>query len=104
MDKKQLKEKCVNLYLSGKTYTEISKEEGYSRKYISDLIKDDARIIEKKNNRKIKVYKRKNSNQMIIYIPNFLIRKLGISNDNNKTEYVNITFNKETNSLIIKKV
>ena len=48
MNKKELKEKCINMFLEGKTYTEIAKLTNWSRTYISRLIEDDERVINKK--------------------------------------------------------
>lgn len=103
MDNKELKKQCIRLYLEGKTYTEIAKLTGWSRTFITNLIKTDKKIIERKNTRKIKVSKRKNNKQMIIYIPTEFIEKLGISKDTNKTEYVNISIDEESKTMIIKK-
>ncbi len=47
MEKRELKKKCIELYLEGKTYTEIAKLTGWSRTFITDLIKNDEKIIEK---------------------------------------------------------
>lgn len=106
MDNKKLKEQCVQLYLRGKKYTEIAKLTGWSRTYITNLIKDDIRVINKKNIKKIKVTKRKDNKQMLIYIPVEFIEKLGISRDRNVIEYVDIqldTNSSEEKRLIIKK-
>ena len=103
MDKKNLKEKCVNLYLDGKTYTEIAKLTNWSRKFITDLIKNDSRVIVKNNTKKIKVCKRKDNRQMIIYIPTEYIEKIGISKNKENAEYVDITIDRNNESIIIKK-
>lgn len=55
MDRKQLKEECIKLYLEGKTYTEIAKLTNWSRTFITKLIQDDQRIIKLKNTKKILV-------------------------------------------------
>lgn len=102
MDKRQLKEDCVKLYLQGKTYTEIAKLTNWSRTFIANLIKQDERIINFKNNKKVKVCKRKN-NQMVIYIPTEFIEKIGITKDLDKTEYVDIILDENFNNLLIKK-
>lgn len=103
MDKKELKEKCINMFLEGKTYTEIAKLTNWSRTYISRLIEDDERVINKKNTRKIKVTKRKNRKQMVIYIPTEFIEKLGISNNKNINEYVNIILDEKAKNIKIQK-
>ncbi len=99
----ELKKKCIQMYLQGKTYSEISKLTGKSRTYITNLIKNDPKIKEIQNTKKIKVYKRKNNKQMIIYIPRDFIKKIGITEDRNNIEYVDISFNEFSNSIIIKK-
>lgn len=103
MNKKELKEECIKLYLSGKNYTEIARLTGFSRTFITNLIKDDERIIQEKNNKIIKVHKRKKDKRMVIYIPTKLIKKLGISEDLDKEEFVNIVFDEASNNLIILK-
>ncbi len=103
MDKKELKEKCINMFLEGKTYTEIAKLTNWSRTYISRLIEDDERVIRKKNTRKMKVHKRKDDNRLVIYIPTAYIEKLGISRDFNKDEYVDIKLDEKNKNIIIKK-
>lgn len=102
MDKKGLKEDCIKLFLEGKTYSEIAKLTGWSRTFITNLIKDDQRIIEKNKIKKIKVHKRKNG-QMIIYIPTKSLEKLGISKDLNKIEYVNVKLDDSSKNIIIEK-
>ena len=57
MDKKELKKKFIEMYLEGKTYSEIAKLTGWSRTFVTNLIKDDKKIIEKNHMKKIKVYK-----------------------------------------------
>ena len=103
MNKQLLKEQFIKLFLEGKNYSEISKLTGWSRKFITDLIKDDTRIIMQKNSKKIKVCKRKNNNQMIIYIPTQYIENIGISKNKQDSEYVDIFFNKDDETIIIKK-
>lgn len=104
MDKGNLKEQCLKMYLEeNKTLEEISKLTGWSRKYITDLIKNDPKYKFKKNNRKIKVYKKKHSNQMLIYVPTDFIEKLGISREREKAEYVDVSFDEKSKSIIIKK-
>ena len=103
MDKKLLKEQFIKLFLEGKNYSEIEKLTGWSRTFITRLIENDARIIAKKNTKKIKVYKRKDNNQFQIYIPNEFIRKLGITENLNNNEYVDIFFDEDNKNIIIKK-
>ena len=104
MDKNELKKYCLQLFINGNTLSEISDITGKSRTYITNLIKDDKKYLQIKQNRKIKVYKRKNYNQMTIHIPTEFIKGLGISDDKKQTEYVNIFFDKEHKQIIINKV
>ena len=64
MEKENLKEECIELFLDGKSYTEIAKLTNHSRNYIANLIRDDNRVKEKLNTRTVKVYKLKNKEQL----------------------------------------
>lgn len=103
MNKVDFKKYCLKLFTEGKSISKISKLTNRSRKYITNLIKDDEKYIQIKNNKKIKVYKRKNGSHMIIYIPTTFIEKLGISKDRTKSEYVNVSYNEKDNNIIISK-
>lgn len=104
MNINELKEKCIFLYVKkNKTFSDIAKEVGYSRTYITNMIKEDPRIIAKRNEKIIKVYKRANTNQMRIEIPTEFIEKLGISHNKNIAEYVKILFNESAKKIIIEK-
>lgn len=103
MEEKKLKEKCIELFISGKNYTEIAKLTNHSRNYIANLIKNDERVKEKLNNRTVKVYKLKNSTRMKIPINTDFLSKIGISKDNNKDEYVEINLDEENKTITIKK-
>ncbi|HAB66510.1 MAG TPA: hypothetical protein DCE23_03985 [Firmicutes bacterium] len=104
MNKKDLKEYCIQLFAEGKTITEIAKLTSYSRKYIANLLKEDEKYIQLKNTKKLKVYKRKNNGQMMVYIPTSFLEKLGISRNKNNAEYVNVFYDKKENKIIISKV
>lgn len=97
-NKKQLKENAVELYLEGKTYTEIAKILGISRTYASTLIKDDIRVIEKK-----KILKVSKTRPKKLIIRNTLLNKIGITNNPNIDEYVEISVNTKDNSILVKK-
>ena len=103
MDKNKFKEQCLQLFINGETLSEISKLTGKSRTYITNLIKDDENYINIKQNRKIKVYKRKNYKQMTIHIPTEFIKGIGVTEDKNKTDFVNVFYDKEKKQIIIKK-
>lgn len=103
MEKENLKEECVKLFLAGKNYTEIAKLTNYSRSYIANLIKDDNRVKEKLNTKTVKVYKLKNSTRMKIPISTDFLSKIGIDKDNKKEEYVEINLDEKNKSIIIKK-
>lgn len=103
-EKKELKEKCIKMYLDDKkTLEEIAKLTGWSRTFITNLIKDDERFIKEKNTRKIKVSKRKNGKQLVVYIPTEFIEKLGVSKNIDMSEYVDIYANEEDKTITIKK-
>ncbi len=103
MDREQLKEDCINLYLQGKNYSEIARLKGYSRTYITNLIKDDERIKNMKNTKIIKVYKRKDDKRLQITIPAKFIKNLGISSELKSAQFVEISMNEKKNEIIIKK-
>lgn len=103
MDTRKLKEQCICLFLQGKNVSEIAKLTGWSRTYVYNLIKNDKRFIESKNKKEVKVYKRKDNNQFSIYIPSIFLEKLGISHDTDKTEYVDLSYDEKSKSIIIKK-
>ena len=104
MDKKELKKYCINMFANGSTLSNIAKDTGFSRTYITNLIKDDKKYLNIKDNRKIKVYKRKNYKQMTIHIPTEFIKAIGISEDKNKDEFVNVFHDATNNQIIIKKI
>lgn len=103
MENKQLKEQCIQLYLQGKNYTEISKVTGYSRTYITNLIKNDERVMQKQNTRIAKVYKRQDDKRLTINIPSKFIKSIGISQELTEDEFVDISVNNATNEIVIKK-
>lgn len=104
MDKKELKEDCINKFIKGFSLSKIAKDISKSRTYITNLIKDDERYKLYKQNRKIKVYKRKSYKQMTIHIPTEFIRGIGVTEDKNKTDFVNVFYDKENNQIVITKV
>lgn len=103
MDKKELKEKCINMYLQGKTFTEIAKLTGWSRTFITNLIKNDKRIINKRNITKIKVYKNKKTKRISLTLNKETLNKIGVSDDSYKDEYVNVLYDEKDNSIVIRK-
>lgn len=103
MDKKRLKEDCIKLFLEGKNYAEIAKQTGWSRTTITNLIKDDERVKEKLNCKKIKVHKRKDEGRLTVLVPTQFLKKIGISKDLDKQEYVVAKFDEKTKNIIIEK-
>ena len=103
MEKEKLKEEFIKLYSEGKSYVEIAKLTGWSRTYISKMIKNDERVKAIKNTKEIKVQKKKSGNRLVIYIPTQYVEKLGISRTSNKDEYVNVTVDEKNKNIIIKK-
>lgn len=104
MNKEDLRKYCIDMLAKGDTIVKIAKQAGFSRTYISNLIKEDDQYKIIKNKRKIKVYKRKKYKQMTIHIPTEFIKKIGISEDKTKEEFVNIFYDTNNNQIIIKKV
>lgn len=104
MEIKRLKEYCINMFANGSTISEIAKTINKSRTYITNLIKDDEKYKSIKLNRKIKVYKRKNYKQMTIHIPTEFIKGIGVTDDKNTKEFVNVFYDKNNNQIIITKV
>lgn len=103
MDKEELKEECIKLFLEGKNYTEIAKNTGYSRQYITELIKDDKRVKKKLNKRTVKVYKLKNRARANISIGVDFLNKIGISKDFKKNDYVEVKVDEKNKIITIKK-
>lgn len=109
MDTNKLKENCIQLFLNGYTFTQIANKFGYSRSYITRLIQEDQRIINKKETLKkekiTKVIKDVNNKKVRkkIYIPNVIIDKMNFSDNINKSDFVNIKYDEKTDSIIIRK-
>lgn len=98
-----LKEQCINYFLDGKTLTEIAKLTGWSRKYITNLIKNDERVIKKENTKILKVSKQKEGKQLVTYIPSKFLENIGISRNKDDVEYVKVTQDLKNKTIIIKK-
>lgn len=102
-NKDLLKEKCVELYLQGKTMAEIAKVVNCSRNYVGTLIKDAPEIKQYKNTKTVKVYKLKTRNQMNVPISVDFLEKIGISKDVNNNEYVDVSVDENKKKIIIVK-
>ena len=102
-NKEELKNKFVQLYLQGKTMQEIAKLTGCSRNYVSNLIKDNELVKNKRNKKIIKVYKLRNEKKMKISISTDFLKKIGIDTSLNKEEYVDIQVNEKNKTITIKK-
>lgn len=102
-NKDLLKKKCIELYMQGKTMKEISNVVGYSRNYVGSLIKDDTRIKEYKNSKIVKIYKLKNRHQMNVPISVSFLKKIGVSDDCNITDYLDVSVNEDLKEITIKK-
>lgn len=98
-NKDSLKEKAVQLYLEGKTYIEIAKILNVSRNYVSNLIKDDVRVIEKS-----KIIKVTKGSHKFLKIGINLLNKIGITSNSDVDEYVEISVNSKENAIIVKKI
>lgn len=103
MEKEELKEKCIKLFLEGKNYIEIAKLTNRSRQYVSELIRDDERVKEKLNTRIVKVYKLKNRTRANIPIGIDFLSKIGINKDFNKTDHVEVKLDEKNKTITIKK-
>lgn len=103
MDINELRNYCIDMYANGNTISKIARDIGKSRTYVTNLIKYDKRYIFLKYNRKIKVYKRNSNNQMMIYIPTEFIKKIGITNNKNIDDFVNVFYDEKNNQIIINK-
>lgn len=101
-EKEVLREKFVELYSNGKNVSQISLETGYSRKFITGLLKGDCSS-EDALHKKIKVYKRSDNHQMSVYIPTPFLTKIGISQNVKDVDFVDVLLSKDSNEIIIKK-
>ena len=102
-NREELKNKFVELYLQGKTMQEIAKLTDCSRNYVSNLIKDNKLVKDKRNKKTIKVYKLKSQNRMTVSINTEFLRKIGINNNQNNDEYVDVFVDEKNKTITIKK-
>lgn len=102
-NKDLLKKKCADLYLKGNTMDEISKIVNCSRNLVGILIKDDERVKEYKNSKTVKIYKLKNRHQMNVPISVSFLKKIGVSEDCNIVDYLDVLVNEDLKEIIIKK-
>ncbi len=102
-NREELKERAISLYIAGKSYVEISKIIGCSRNYVSSLIKNDERIRSFHNQKILKVYKNPNNSKKNLTIGIDLLSKIGVSNECDFADYVNVFLDESNNQLIIKK-
>jgi len=97
-NKDELKEKAIQLYLEGKNYTKIAKELNISRNYVSRIIKDDIRVVEKEHILKVSKKCPKN-----LVISNKFLNKIGITNNSKIDEYIEISIDTKNNCILLKK-
>ena len=102
-ERKILREKFIELYLSGKNMREIAKITGCSRNYIGQVIKDDDRIKNYRNNVVLKIYKYKKRNKMNVPISVGFLEKIGISRNLEKEDYVDVFVDENEKKITIKK-
>lgn len=102
-NKNFIKEEAVKLYLGGKNLSEISKLTGWSRNYLGNLIKDDERIKEYRNQKTVKLYKQKKQNRINVPISTEFWGKIGISNNCDIPDFVDIKVDEKEQIIIIKK-
>ena len=103
-NKEEIKETAIKLYIEGKKMTEIAKITGCSRNFIGNLIREDERIKQYKNKKIVNVYKRINQTRINVPISTDYWEKIGISKDCNIKEYVEITVDEDSKTIIINKV
>ena len=82
---------------------EIAKLTGWSRNFVSELIRDNEKVKEKKNTKKVKLYKFKNRGRVDVPISVDFWRKIDINTDLDVAEFVNITVKENEKEIIIKK-
>lgn len=102
-NKEEIKETAIRLYLEGKNLIEISKLTGCSRNYLGNVIKDDNRVKEYRNKKTVQLYKWKNQCRINVPISTEFWRKIGISNDSNIKDLVDIIVNENDGTITIKK-
>ncbi len=102
-NKDLLKKKCVELYLQGNSMVEISKIIGCSRNYVGQLLKNNPSVTKFRNTTKVKVNKLKNQKRMLVSISTNCLKKIGISEDKNIDEYVDVSVDDTEKLIIIKK-
>lgn len=102
-NKESIKENAIKLYLEGKNLIEISKLTSCSRNFLGKLIKDDERIKDYKNKKTVQLYKCKNQCRINVPISTEFWGKIGISNDYNIKDLVDITVNENEGTITIKK-
>lgn len=102
-NKDLLRKKCVELYLDGKSMSEISKVVNCSRNYVGQLLKNTKEVIQYRNKSKVKVFKYKSINKMTVPISVNFLNKIGISKDVNVAEYVDVSVDDKKKEIIIRK-
>ncbi len=102
-DKEELKEKAIKLYLEGKKMQDIANILKCSRNYVGTIIKNDERIKQYRNKKVVKVFKYKNVNKMNIPISTDFLKKIGISNNIEQVDFVELQVDEEKKIITIKK-
>lgn len=102
-DREKMKDEAIKLFLKDKNYIEIASTLGCSRNYVSNLIKEDARVKNFKNKKIVKLYKKMNQSRITIPISLDFWQKIGISMNPNITENIEITVDEENQIILLKK-
>ncbi len=98
-EKEKIKETALQLYLQGKNFTQIAREIGTSRNYISSLLKAD---LEKMQYTKtLKVYKNNKKKHITIGIE--ALEQIGISKDSSIIDYIDVLVDKDKKRIILTK-
>ncbi len=102
-NKNEMKEQAVLLYLKGKTYIDIAEIIGCSRNYVSNLIKNDERVVKKQNLKVLKIHNSTPTTKKSLTIGINVLNKIGISRNNDIEEYVELLIDESNKQILIKK-
>lgn len=103
VNKNEIKEQAVQLYLNGKNYVDIAKIIGCSRSYVSNLIRKDDRVVNYRNQKIVKLYKHASNSKITVSIPLDYWEKIGISKNPDISENIQMVVDEQTKRIIIEK-
>lgn len=102
-DREELKKEAIKLYLNGYNFSEIAKKFNFSRTFITELIKNDTKVKEKRNYTTLKVYKNQKNKKMRLGLSTTFLSEIGISSNCSIIDYVDVFLDKDNEQIIIKK-